>query len=184
MNFLVREALIHIRIKEILTIPQISEFTNSNLYVLWYILKGIQWEVAFTHKRLMGNIIAQSVYKSTDMDMRVFWLFFLEIPITLVENIYGCQSGNMENHLLFTCDMLKYRMACCNHHYGKTMPDYWSAKASLPTDQLKFFPDNFMQSLIGLPFLPQPADWIYSELRVKIKTRLAKSSRYQKTAFV
>ena len=118
-----------------------------------------------------------------DMDIRDFGLFFLEIPNTLVQNIYGCQSGNMDNHLLFTCNTLKYRMTCCSHHYGRTVPDYWSAKASLPTDQHKFFPDNFMQSLIGLPFLSQPVDCIYSELRVKIKTRLAKCSRYQKSCF-
>ena len=132
----------------------------------------------------MGDNIVQGVYKSTDMDMRDFWLFFLEIPNTLVQNIYDCQSGSMENHLLFTCDMLKYRMTCCNHHYGRTVPDYWSTKASLPTYQHKFFPDNFTQSLIGLPFFLQPVDCIYSELKVKIKTRLAKSPRYQKTAFV
>ena len=118
-----------------------------------------------------------------DMDIRDFGLFFLEIPNTLVQNIYGCQSGNMDNHLLFTCNTLKYRMTCCSHHYGRTVPDYWSAKASLPTDQHKFFPDNFTQSLIGLPFLSQPVDCIYSELRVKIKTRLAKCSRYQKSCF-
>ena len=66
----------------------------------------------------MGDNIVKGVYKSTDMDMRDFWLFFLEIPNTLVQNIYDCQSGSMENHLLFTCDLLKYRMTCCNHHYG------------------------------------------------------------------
>ena len=146
-----------------------SEFTNNNLYVLWYTLNGIQWELAFIHKRLMGDNIVQGVYKSTDMDMRDFWLFFLEIPNTLVQNIYDCQSGNMENHLLFTCDVLKYRMTCCNHHYGRTVPDYWSTKASLPTYQHKFFPDNFTQSMIGLPFFGN--QWIAYTVNLRSKLK-------------
>ena len=125
---LMREVLIHSRIKEMLSTHDFSETTENHLITL------------------------RSDLNESQKNMGDFWLSFLEMSDVLIQNIHACHIRSATEYLSSTYNMLKYLMAYNNHNYGRWLPDYWASISSLPKDKYSFFADKFTLSLTGLPF--------------------------------
>ena len=173
---LMREVLIHSRIKEMLSTHDFSETTENHLITLRSALNESQENLAAAHDSLEQDEdlldIVQHVYKSNGTDMGDFWLSFLEMSDVLIQNIHACHVRSVSEYLSSTYNMLKYLMAYNNHNYGRWLPDYWASISSLSKDKYSFFADNFTQSLTGLPFSLQAMDlWIECTMNLGYKLK-------------
>ena len=120
---LIREALIHIRIKELLASNPVPEETEIFLKTLRSALTETKENLLTAHNSLekddwIDNTVS-SIYKSTGTDMGDFWISFLEMTDILAQNIHACHVRDLSEYLSSTYDMLKYLKSYNNTNYGR-----------------------------------------------------------------
>ena len=173
---LMREALIHARLKELLSSRCLPEKTENLLKSLRAALQETQDKLRSAHSSLEEdeglNEIVRRIYEPTGTDMGDFWVSFLEMTDVLIQNIHACHVRNLSEYISSTYDMLKYLVSYNNTNYGRWLPDYWASLSSLPTEQSEFFKNNFTQSQTGLPYSFQGMDlWIECTMNLGSKLK-------------
>ena len=109
---LMREALIHSRIKEFLSTCIVTEKTENFLQILRSALRESQDKLRSAHNCLEEDKrvyeIVHLVYEPTGTDMGDYWISFLEMTDLLIQNIHACYVRNLSEYLSSTYGMLKY----------------------------------------------------------------------------
>ena len=127
---LLRESLIHMRLRKILEHRDQSENMKQYLDILRNSLNETQEAVHEAHSHLQDDHdikeLINKVYEKPGTDMGDFWVSFLEMTDPLIQNIDVCHAQNGSEYLSSTYDMLPLLMAYNNHDYGRWLPDYWA----------------------------------------------------------
>jgi hypothetical protein len=151
---LLRETLIHNRLKKILENEELSVDIKLKLDTVRNPLTEAQEALQNVHTDLEVNaemkMLVDKDYEKPGIDMGDFWLSFLEMTDPLVQCIDACHVCDIQQYLSSTFHMLSGLMAYDNHEYGRWLPDYWAKLFSLPPEQMEFFSDHFAQSMTGL----------------------------------
>ena len=163
--FLWREALIHIRLQNIMKNKTLTTAAKEALLVLREPLKHTQPELSNAYQSLQSldelQKIVEELYEKPGTDMGDYWLSFLDMSDLLAQNIHACHTQNYEEYESSLFEMLPGLMSYNNHDYARNLPDHWAMIYNLPVEQSQFFSLHFAQSLTGLPYSFQPLDlWI------------------------
>lgn len=171
-----REALIHLRLRDILEHEELSENVKEKLDILRNALTETQEALHEAHSDLENDddmkTLINRVYEKPGTDMGDFWLSFIEMSDPLVQNLDACHARNGQEYISSTYNMLPGLMAYNNHDYGRWLPDYWAMLSSLSNEQKEFFNNHFAQSMTGLPYSCQPLDlWIETTMNLNSKLK-------------
>ena len=100
---LMREALIHSRVKGFLSTSIVTKKTEHFLQILRSDLKESQDQLRSTHncleedKGLNENV--RLVYEPTGIDMGDYWISSFEMTNLLIQNIHACHVRNLSEYL-------------------------------------------------------------------------------------
>ena len=118
-----REALIH---KWLSIVLENESFSTENIHNLDILKKAFtenkdNLASAYADLETDKNIqeLVDAVYERANTDIGKYWMNFMEMSDTLLQNVGACHIGNLDEYLSSTRAMLPGMLAYNNHDYGK-----------------------------------------------------------------
>ena len=160
-----REALFHLRLKELLKSKLLSAEAKAALAILRNPLNETKESLAKANDLLEGldeiQELVSQVYSTPGTEMGDFWLSFLVMTDPLSQNIHACHTQSYKEFKSSTYEMLNGMASYNQTDYTRYLSDFWAMIENLNEDQTAFFESHFVQSLSGLPYSAMPLDmWI------------------------
>jgi hypothetical protein len=100
--------------------------------------------------------------KSSDTDMGLFWMSYLEMVEILLMNYHAMRTQNWDDYLTSLRMMQPWMAIYDNLHYTRYMTVYWANMNNLDSTEVQYMRDVlFSASMSGKPFSALPLDqWI------------------------